>query len=168
MPASIWAGGVGTTTVATNLALIVAESHPNKVLLIDLDLSFGQVASHLNLQPKQTLLELARDDAALRDPELFRTYAIHHASAGDLDTGCPPSIVAQMIARGDIVARGVLAPETVISPAAFFEELGELPVDHSINQIGCRPQTDRTTPARLRPSAASTPSSGRGDASGAR
>lgn len=73
-------GGVGTTTVATNLALIVAETHPNKVLLIDLDLSFGQVASHLNLQPKQTLLELARDDAALRDPELFRTYAIHHAS----------------------------------------------------------------------------------------
>ncbi|MDQ1323829.1 MAG: Response regulatory protein [Chloroflexota bacterium] len=73
-------GGVGTTTVATNLALIVAEARPNKVLLIDLDLSFGQIALHLNLQPKQTLLELARDEAALHDPELFRTYAIHHAS----------------------------------------------------------------------------------------
>ena len=72
-------GGVGTTTIATNLALLAAEAHPDQVLLIDLDLSFGQVASHLNLQPKQTLLELVRDEAALHEVELFRRYAIHHA-----------------------------------------------------------------------------------------
>jgi pilus assembly protein CpaE len=71
-------GGVGTTTVATNIALIAAERHPNQTLILDLDLSFGQVASHLNLTPKQTVLELARDVAAQQDPELFRTYAIHH------------------------------------------------------------------------------------------
>ena len=71
-------GGVGTTTVATNLALIAAERHPNQTLIMDLDLSFGQVASHLNLTPKQTVLELARDVAAQHDPEMFRTYAIHH------------------------------------------------------------------------------------------
>ena len=71
-------GGVGTTTVATNLALIAAERHPNQTLIMDLDLSFGQVASHLNLTPKQTVLELARDVAAQHDPEQFRTYAIHH------------------------------------------------------------------------------------------
>ncbi len=71
-------GGVGTTTVATNLALIAAERHPNQTLIMDLDLSFGQVASHLNLTPKQTVLELARDVAAQHDPEAFRTYAIHH------------------------------------------------------------------------------------------
>jgi pilus assembly protein CpaE len=71
-------GGVGTTTVATNLALIAAERHPNQTLILDLDLSFGQVASHLNLTPKQTVLELARDTAAQHDPELFRTFAIHH------------------------------------------------------------------------------------------
>ena len=73
-------GGVGTTTIATNLALIAAERHPGKTLLIDLDLSFGQVSSHLNLRPKQTLLELVRDDGALREPDLFRTYAVHHPS----------------------------------------------------------------------------------------
>ena len=70
-------GGVGTTTIATNLALIAGERNPSGVLLIDFDLSFGQVSSHLNLQPKQTLLELARDEAALREAELFRTYAVH-------------------------------------------------------------------------------------------
>ncbi len=73
-------GGVGTTTIATNLALIAAERHPGKTLIIDLDLSFGQVASHLNLQPRQSLLELVRDDAALQEPDLFRTYAVHHPS----------------------------------------------------------------------------------------
>ncbi len=83
-------GGVGTTTVATNLALVAAEAHPNKVLLVDLDLSFGQVASHLNLQPKQSLLELARDDAALHDADLFRTYAIQHASGLHI-LAAPPS-----------------------------------------------------------------------------
>ena len=35
------------------------RARQTSVLLIDLDLSFGQVASHLNLQPKQTLLELS-------------------------------------------------------------------------------------------------------------
>ncbi len=71
-------GGVGTTTLTTNLALIAAERRPNQTMIIDFDLSFGQVASHLNLTPKQTVLELARDTAAQHDPEMFRTYAIHH------------------------------------------------------------------------------------------
>ncbi len=92
-------GGVGTTTVATNLALIVAEAHPNKVLLVDLDLSFGQVASHLNLQPKQTLLELARDEAALREPELFRTYAIHHASGLHVLAAPPDAVPRERSSR---------------------------------------------------------------------
>jgi pilus assembly protein CpaE len=83
-------GGVGTTTIATNLALIAAENRPNRVLLVDLDLSFGQVASHLNVQAKQTLLELARDEVALHDVELFRTYAIHHSSGVHI-LAAPPS-----------------------------------------------------------------------------
>jgi len=37
--------------------------------------------------------------------------------------GIPLSIGAQMIARGDIEARGVLPPESVINPGIFFAEL---------------------------------------------
>jgi saccharopine dehydrogenase-like NADP-dependent oxidoreductase len=33
------------------------------------------------------------------------------ATAGDVDTACPPSIVAQMLAAGRIRQRGVLPPE---------------------------------------------------------
>jgi len=46
-----------------------------------------------------------------------------HASAGDIDTGCPPSIVAQMIATGLIQRRGVLAPEVAVPVELFFREL---------------------------------------------
>jgi saccharopine dehydrogenase-like NADP-dependent oxidoreductase len=46
-----------------------------------------------------------------------------HASAGDIDTGCPPSILAQMIATGLIEQRGVLAPEVAVPVERFFREL---------------------------------------------
>ncbi len=45
------------------------------------------------------------------------------ASAGDIDTGCPPSIVAQMVATGMITQRGVLAPEVAVPVEPFFKEL---------------------------------------------
>ncbi len=113
-------GGVGTTSVATNLALIAAERHPNQTLIMDLDLSFGQVASHLNLTPKQSVLELARDVAAQHEPELFRTYAIHHP--GNLQVlAAPPGpgfsslITAQHIEQ--IVAAAAEAYEVVVIDA---------------------------------------------------
>ena len=113
-------GGVGTTSIATNLALIAAERHPNQTLIMDLDLSFGQIASHLNLTPKQTVLELARDVAAQHDPELFRTYAIHHP--GNLQVlAAPPGpgfsslITAQHVEQ--IVAVAAQAYEIVIIDA---------------------------------------------------
>lgn len=45
------------------------------------------------------------------------------ASSGDIDTGCPPSIVAQMIASGLINEPGVHAPENIIPVAPFVREL---------------------------------------------
>lgn len=41
----------------------------------------------------------------------------------DINTGAPPAIAAQMIARGDISLRGVLPAEKVIEPEPFFEAL---------------------------------------------
>ena len=41
----------------------------------------------------------------------------------DVDTGCPPSIVAQLLARGELAARGALPPERAIEPQPFFREL---------------------------------------------
>lgn len=46
-------------------------------------------------------------------------------SCGALDTGVPPSIVAQMILSGEIRACGVQAPELCVPPLRFFEELAK-------------------------------------------
>lgn len=73
-------GGVGTTTIATNIAVAAAQRRPDRVVLVDLDLQFGGVATHLNLSAKQTLADVIRDDGALREPELLRTYAMRHDS----------------------------------------------------------------------------------------
>lgn len=43
----------------------------------------------------------------------------------DVDTGCPPSIAVQMIARGEITARGALPPEQCIPTAPYFAELAK-------------------------------------------
>lgn len=46
-------------------------------------------------------------------------------SCGALDTGVPPSIVAQLICSGLITARGVQAPETCVPADKFFQELAK-------------------------------------------
>lgn len=46
-------------------------------------------------------------------------------SAGVWDTAVPCSIISQMIAFGKIKKRGVFAPEKVVEPIEFFEELAK-------------------------------------------
>jgi saccharopine dehydrogenase-like NADP-dependent oxidoreductase len=41
----------------------------------------------------------------------------------DVDTGSPPSIAAQMLARKEITGVGALPPELVVPPKAFFKQL---------------------------------------------
>ena len=64
-------GGVGKTTVSTNVAVGLAQHAPQSTVLVDLDVQFGDVASALNLSPEYSLLdavELARsgDSMALK------------------------------------------------------------------------------------------------------
>ena len=53
-------GGAGKTTAATNLAVGLAKVHPKEVVLIDLDLQFGDVASNLRLSPTSTITDVVR------------------------------------------------------------------------------------------------------------
>jgi pilus assembly protein CpaE len=79
-------GGVGTTTLAVNSAVLLAGGYESmqgqggRVLLIDLDLQFGQVATHLNLTPRYDIAHLAGDEQALGDPALAASYLTPHTS----------------------------------------------------------------------------------------
>lgn len=73
-------GGAGTTTIAVNLATSLATQMPGAVAIIDLDIQFGQVATHLNITPRLTLRELARDEVTMKDPGLFAGALDRHGS----------------------------------------------------------------------------------------
>jgi pilus assembly protein CpaE len=50
-------GGVGSTTVATSVAWLIAHERRRRVALVDLDLQFGTVALSLDLEPSHGLRE---------------------------------------------------------------------------------------------------------------
>jgi pilus assembly protein CpaE len=62
-------GGVGTTTLAVNLALYLGERQSRRVALVDLDLQNGDCALALNIKPtpglREALVNPARIDATL-------------------------------------------------------------------------------------------------------
>ena len=53
-------GGAGKTTMSTNLALALAQVAPGEVVIVDLDLQFGDVASALGLRPDLTFADAVR------------------------------------------------------------------------------------------------------------
>jgi pilus assembly protein CpaE len=70
-------GGVGKTTVSTNLAVGLARSAPQATVLVDLDLQFGDVASGLNLDPEY-FLPSAVNGPASRDTMVLKTFLTLH------------------------------------------------------------------------------------------
>lgn len=70
-------GGVGKTTLATNIAVGLAKTAPMGVAIVDLDLQFGDVASGLDLDPEHTVTE-AVSAAAARDALVLKAFLTLH------------------------------------------------------------------------------------------
>ncbi|MEA5050184.1 MAG: AAA family ATPase [Oscillospiraceae bacterium] len=71
-------GGLGKTTIATNLAVKLAESK-KKVALVDLDLQFGDVHIFMGIEPKDTIAELVQD-VYVPNIDAIRSYMVVHSS----------------------------------------------------------------------------------------
>jgi pilus assembly protein CpaE len=71
-------GGTGKTLVATNLAVTLAM-RGERVVLVDLDLQFGDVGLALGLTPEKTAYDLAKSGGSL-DIEKLETYLTPHVS----------------------------------------------------------------------------------------
>ena len=71
-------GGVGSTTVATNLAVTLAAQRKS-VCIMDLVLQFGSVATFLNLEPSYTILDLVKNLKRI-DPMLLDGSLVKHGS----------------------------------------------------------------------------------------
>ena len=73
-------GGVGTTSLAVNMAVLLAAQSSRPVGLLDLDVEFGDSAVYLNLHPNQTLADLKAAPGALVDEALFEGFVTDSGS----------------------------------------------------------------------------------------
>jgi pilus assembly protein CpaE len=72
-------GGVGKTTVAVNLSVLLARRYPKETVLVDLYSQFGDVSLMLNLRPRRTLVDLVPLEDEI-DQELVEAHLTLHES----------------------------------------------------------------------------------------
>jgi len=72
-------GGVGKTTVATNMAVSLARQYLGETVLVDLYSQFGDVALVLGLRPKRTLVDMVPLEDEI-DQELVEAHLTAHRS----------------------------------------------------------------------------------------
>ncbi len=72
-------GGCGKTFMATNMALYLARHTKQRVVLVDLDLQFGEVSTALRLRPNYTIYDaLHRDDDDFDFGEHLDEFLVQH------------------------------------------------------------------------------------------
>jgi len=81
-------GGTGCTTIAVNLALAL-HNEDTRVVLVDGNLQFGDVAVFVNEQGKNTILDIAPRVDEL-DPDIVQSIMIKHEPSGLHILAAPP------------------------------------------------------------------------------
>jgi pilus assembly protein CpaE len=71
-------GGIGKTLTTANLAISLAQEG-HRVVVVDLDLQFGDIGLALGLQPAKTIYDLATSGGAM-DAEKVEAYLAEHES----------------------------------------------------------------------------------------
>ncbi len=96
-------GGVGKSTVSTNVACELARRHPGEVILLDLSLQLGICASMLDLDPTQSIADAAEQLDRL-DTTLLQQLAIRHSSGLHV-LPAPPSVLRASHVDDRVVSR---------------------------------------------------------------
>lgn len=163
-------GGAGTTTVATNLAIVLHRLTGKRTLLVDLDLELGEVAVLLGLKPRFSMMDVAHGFARI-DAELLSSFIERHDSgvhllaapfhpelAGAIDADLIRAILSYLKRHYDYVVVDTpksFSPESI----AAFEEADQVLLVTTVgvpalrNLQRCKPVLERVfgkAPDRLR------------------
>ncbi|RME74662.1 MAG: response regulator, partial [Chloroflexi bacterium] len=95
-------GGVGTSSLAVNLAITLATLWETKVGLMDMALKNGHCALMLNLRPKNTLAALTDWDSDTVDPDTMNNLMLKHESGIELLPAPLSPVEAELVTSGVI------------------------------------------------------------------
>jgi pilus assembly protein CpaE len=98
-------GGTGKTTFAVNLAVDLARSGAGSVVLLDLDLAFGDVAISLQLDPKRSVADAVKLNQDWDDAGVRALLTSHPSGLQVLAAPDDPSLAETV---GDDTVRGLL------------------------------------------------------------
>lgn len=131
-------GGAGKTAIATNLAVGLAKLCPGEVVIVDLDLQFGDVANALRLTPEQTMTDTARAGSTLNETSV-KAYLTPHPS--ELFALCAPESPAdadEISSEHAAALLGLLANEfryVVVDTSAGLDEWTLAALEHATDIV---------------------------------
>jgi saccharopine dehydrogenase (NAD+, L-lysine-forming) len=107
-------------------------------LLIELGRRLPQAAGTEDVECLRVVLEGEKDgrDRTIVAEALIEPNRDLGLGGGALDTGIPPSIVAQMIVAGEAKGPGMFAPEEAVDADRFFQRLAERGITYSVRTEG--------------------------------
>jgi pilus assembly protein CpaE len=121
-------GGTGKTTIATNLAVALADSGSYKVCLVDLDLAFGDVAISLQLEPRRTVVDALSFGDQQLDAAKLATLVTNYSAGLDcilapVEPGDAEKIPASLVAEILAILGGIYDYVVIDTPAQFSEHV---------------------------------------------
>lgn len=96
-------GGVGRSTIASNVAVALAKVAPMETVLVDLDLHFGDASMVLDLAPQYSIAD-AFESAGSRDSLILKSFLTPHASGFYVLCGAPAPTVADQVTEAGVAS----------------------------------------------------------------
>ncbi|NHZ70868.1 MAG: AAA family ATPase [Proteobacteria bacterium] len=120
-------GGAGKTmtTVNVGLSLAMMSGAPERVVIMDADLQFGDVCISLQIEPQHTIVDAARDIEKLDEPLLDSLLSAHTSGLRVLSAPLEPSLADEVSTQVVVKTLGMLKrmfDYVVIDTAPFLDE----------------------------------------------
>jgi pilus assembly protein CpaE len=119
-------GGAGKTMTSTNVALTLADwTEPEEVVVLDADLQFGDICISLQIDPRHTIVDVARDIDKLDEALLGSLLSRHSSDMRVLAAPLEPSLADEVSTQVVVKTLGMLKrmfSYIVIDTAPFLDE----------------------------------------------